>query len=493
MRNESAVATLGRDAEDASDEPRRSMRKVLVLAYRFPPQGGGGVQRTLKFVKYLPGEGWLPVVHTVANPYWSLQDPTLLAEIPPVVKVSRSRTFEFERFARAAEGLLSAEGTAAARPDRRGAGPGVGPRTDRQAPAAAPRRGGMRRRLLQPLAAFVQRHLLVPDPQITWMPGAFLAGLRAIRRERVALIYTSSPPNSGLVLGLMLKVVTRLPWIADMRDPWTEGIRRKQSYEQSRLRGALDHALERAVFARADHIVLTTEKTLEQYLAKYPRVPREKYSVITNGFDPGDFALGPSSERLLAAGDFNLTLTGNVEAMFDAIPFFSAVKDLVDESEEVRAHLRVNFVGTKRGKYDDFIRDHALDGTVRYIGYVPHQTSLRYLAESDALFLCQIPVYESATTKLSGKLFEYLYMRKPILALTIPGLTTEILSRSGLGTVVDPGDRAGIKKAVRDLYTDWREGRARTTPDEAYIGTFDRVRQTRRLAGLLDRLAGSCP
>src|SRR5262249_20131074 len=150
----------------------------------------------------------------------------------------------------------------------------------------------------------------------------------------------------------------------------------------------------------------------------------------------------------------------------------------------------VRFVGTKRGKYDRYIEDHDLGGTIEYIGYVPHQVSVRYLAESNVLFLCQIPVYESASTKLSGKLFEYLYMRKPILALTLPGLTSEILARSGLGVVVDPGDRAGIKKALRDLYLRWREGDAHPATDEAYINTFDRVRQAEHLAALCDRVTG---
>ncbi len=475
MRTQSAIATLQEDLTGASAVAGNPMRKVLVLAYRFPPQGGGGVQRTLKFVKYLPAEGWLPVVHTVSNPYWPLEDKTLLTEIPPVVKVSGSRTFEFERFARAADGLVSRDEVAARRTE-----------------SAPPKSHSpsLRRRLVKPLVSLVQRHLLVPDPQITWVPGAFVRSLSVIRRERVALIYSSSPPNSSQVLGLMLKRVTGLPWIADLRDPWTEGIRRKQSYERSRVRGHIEHALERAVFARADHILVTTEKTLEQYLAKYPSVPASKYSVITNGFDPADFAHAPTTERLLDASDFNLTLTGNVEAMFDATSLFSAIKDLVDENAEMRARLRVNFVGAKRGKYDDVIRDYRIEDTVRYIGYVPHQTSLRYLAESDVLFLCQIPVYESATTKLSGKLFEYLYMRKPILALTLPGLTSDILSRSGLGTTVDPGDRAGIKKALRDLWNECREGHGRAPANEAYISTFDRTRQTKRLADLFDRLAG---
>jgi glycosyltransferase involved in cell wall biosynthesis len=459
----------------------RALRKALVLAYRFPPQGGGGVQRSLKFVKYLPGHGWLPVVHTVSNPYWPLEDRTLLAEVPQSVKVYRTPTFEFERLGRAAAGALSTNDSLPA---------GDSPRTSAAGSAAAPRkRGGLARRCLQAVGDFLFRHVLIPDSQIAWVPGALVRSLVIAHRERVSLVYSSSPPNSGQVLALLLKRLSGRPWLADFRDEWTEGIRRKLAYQKSPLRGRIEAALERLVVRHADHVVVTTDKARDHFLEKYPFAPREKFSVITNGFDPGDFAAAPAAERLLDDRHFNMTLTGNVEAMFDAVPFFSAVRELLDEDEGARAHLRVNFIGTRRGKYDDFIREHRLDSNVRYVGYVPHQTCLRYLAESNVLFLCQIPVYESAAAKLSGKLFEYLYMRKPILALTLPGLTADILARSGLGTVVDPNDQPGIRKAIRDLYLAWRDGHARAPADEAYINTFDRVTQTERLAGLFDRLA----
>jgi glycosyltransferase involved in cell wall biosynthesis len=478
---ETAPAVSGDGEQAAPGGQGRALRKALVLAYRFPPQGGGGVQRTLKFVRYLPGYGWLPVVHTVSNPYWPLEDRTLLAEVPQSVKVYRTPTFEFERFGRAADGLFSADGPpAVSHGNRPSAGGGAG----------APRkRGGLARRCLKAVGDFLFRHALIPDPQIVWVPGALVRSLIMARRERVSLVYSSSPPNSGQVLGLLLKWLSGRPWLADFRDEWTEGIRRKLAYQKSPLRARVETVLERLVVRYADHVVVTTDKALEHFLHKYPFAPREKFSVITNGFDPGDFAVAPDAERLLDDRHFNMTLTGNVEAMFDAVPLLSAVRDLVDENEGIRARLRVNFIGTRRGKYDDFIREHRLDANVRYVGYVPHQVSLRYLAESNVLFLCQIPVYESAAAKLSGKLFEYLYMRKPILALTIPGLTADILARSGLGTVVDPNDQAGIRKAIRELYLAWRDGHARSPADEAYINTFDRVKQTERLAGLFDRLA----
>jgi glycosyltransferase involved in cell wall biosynthesis len=450
--------------------------KVLVIAYRFPPQGGGGVQRTLKFVKYLPQWGWLPVVHTVRNPYWPLRDDTLLGEIPRGVQIYRTLTLEFERLQGGAGSLF------AAGESRRDTG--------HSGAAAHPRLPSRLRRACKAVARVIHRRMLIPDPQVAWILPAFLKSLYIVRQAGVALIYTSSPPHSTQVLGLLLKQATKLPWVADFRDPWTEGIRRQQAYRGNRGRRRFEEALERAVLTRADHVVVTTEKTPEQFLGKYPSVAAEKFSVITNGFDPDDAALTPSTLPLLDPREFNLTLTGNVEAMFDARPFFRTLRELLDEDAATWARLRVNFVGTKRGKYDDYLKQCQLDSHVRYIGYVPHATSLQYLAESDVLFLCQIPVYESASTKLSGKLFEYLHMRKPILALTLPGLTADILSRSGLGTVVNPNDRVGIKQALRELYRQHKLGQTPVVPDDAYIESFNRMHQTQRLSRIFARLTG---
>jgi glycosyltransferase involved in cell wall biosynthesis len=475
-RVESAITTARHSASSAHSGQGRLLSKVLVIAYRFPPQGGGGVQRTLKFVKYLPQWGWLPVVHTVRNPHWPLRDDTLLDELPLGVRVYRTLTLEFERLQGAA-GSLFAEGET-----RRDNGD--------DGAAASPRPASRLRRSCKTVANIIHRHVLIPDPQVAWIPPAFLKSLYIIRRTGAALIYTSSPPNSTQVLGLLLKRVTKLPWVADFRDPWTEGIRRRQAYQGNRGRQRLEEAWERAVLTQADHVVVTTEKTLEQFVGKYPSISAAKFSVITNGFDPADFVAIPSAPSLLDPRQFNITLTGNVEAMFDAQPFFRTLSELLNEDAEICSRLRVNFIGTKRGKYDDYLRQHRLDGHVRYIGYVPHATCLQYLAESDALFLCQIPVYESASTKLSGKLFEYLYMRKPILALTLPGLTADILSRSGLGMVVDPNDRAGIKKALHDLYFRQKVGQTPVVPDEAYIDSFNRMHQTQRLAQIFERLVG---
>jgi glycosyltransferase involved in cell wall biosynthesis len=304
------------------------------------------------------------------------------------------------------------------------------------------------------------------------------------------VIYTTSPPNSSQVVGLLIKRVLKKPWVADFRDPWTEGSRRRIAYEKNRIRQEVEEALEGAVIRHADHIVVTTEKMAEQFIAKYAPVSPHKFSVITNGFDPPDFQHITPEHRHLKAEEFNVTLVGNVETMFDATPFFQAVKGLIEENADVCATLRVNFVGTKKGKYDALIAQNNLGRHIHYMSYVPHADSVQYLAESDVLFFCQVPDYGSASVQLPGKLFEYLYLRKPILALTVPGVTTDLLKRAGLGMVVDPGDAAAIKQALYDLFQQWRQGRWRFAPDEAFIRSFERAQLTGRLAGIFDAVAG---
>ncbi|MGE0681512.1 MAG: glycosyltransferase family 4 protein [Candidatus Binatia bacterium] len=452
------------------------MHKALVIAYRFPPQGGISVHRTVKFVRYLDRFGWQPIVHTVRNPFWHLRDEALIHEVPTNVPVYRTRALEFERFEQRLAFLSSKSATQQ--------------KTQQPTPLAlTPEQKKSKRGRLSTLQQFIHQRVLMPDPQIAWIPWAFLKSIYIARKERVDLIYTSSPPNSSQVLGLWLKRVLKKPWVADFRDPWTDGIRRKQSYIGNPFRQRFEEGWERAVAERADHLIVNTEKNQEQFLAKYPFLS-SRITTLTNGFDATDFTHISREKKFLPQGCFHLTLTGNVETMFDATPFFRAVSQFLDEEPEARARFRINFVGTKRGKYDQIIQELQLTTVVNYIGYVPHADSIQHLADSDVLFLCQIPEYESAVVKLPGKLFEYLYMRKPVLALTLPGVTTAILERAGLGVVVHPNDTQGITTALHDLYQQWRQTHWRFTPNHDFIDTFDRVRLTERLAQIFDRVTG---
>lgn len=458
------------------------MQKALLISYRFPPQGGGGVQRTLKYAKYLRDFGWEPVIQTARNPYWPIWDESLLHDIPSGVQIYRTAAWEFERLEHRLGKLLGHETEARnGGPDRRRtAKPGVAS----GASGPTSRRQGM----LGSLRATVHRRVLIPDPQIAWVPGALLHGLRIARREGVRLVYTSSPPNSVHLLGGLMAAMLKRPWIADFRDPWTDGPRRQRSYANNQMRANLERAAERWVLRRADRAIVSAPPLRERFLRKYAFLSPDRVHVLTNGFDPEDFAGCDRGKRLLEAGRFHLTGTGNIEAMFDALPLFRAIADIVAEDAGLGAELLVNLVGAKKGKYDRDLAALGLADRVRYTGWVSHSESLQYLHESDVLLMCQLPHAGGGSEKLSGKCFEYLYLRKPVLCLTVPGITADLLGECGLGAVVDPADGTGIKTTLRTLYTE-RNQRDRGNPD--VIARFDRRRLTEQLAAIFSQVAGA--
>ncbi|MEW6272002.1 MAG: glycosyltransferase family 4 protein [Thermodesulfobacteriota bacterium] len=473
-------------------------RTLLVLTYRWPPQGGVSVQRVTKFVKYLARKGWRPVVHTVSNPYAPVRDQGLERDVPPGVPVYRTPTVEWEavesslasvvrRLRGAQDGETGKEnGRDAAIALEREAETGTVGRTEREARA---KRHGQ----LGALGNFVWSRVLVPDPQIVWAGAAYLRSLAIARRERPAAIFSTSPPNSINVLAAALARRLDLPWIADLRDPWTEGIRRKQWYPGNPGRKKREERWEREIFERARAVVVTTEATRADFLRKYPSCPPDKIVVITNGFDPEDFAHVTEEPRFLEPGLLHVTVTGTVETLFDLVPFLTAVRDLVRDDADARRLLRVNFVGTKRQPlYDELIAREGLGDVVRFFPFMPHADSVQYVADSQVLMLCQVPREDSGAIKIQGKMCEYLYTRKPILALTIPGETATVLERAGVGRIVDPRDVAALRRALEQLLAEFCAGGLIVRPDAATIDEFDRAKQAEKLDRLLtEAIAGS--
>ena len=454
--------------------PEEQMRKALLISYRFPPQGGGGVQRTLKFTKYLRDFGWEPVVQTARNPYWPLQDDSLVEDVPPGVRVYRTPSFEFER-------LEQRIARFAGQGSKRRSGSGDG--GDSSAASRDQARGG----LLNAIRGAVHRRLLVPDAQIAWLPVALAHSLKIARREGIRLVYTTSPPNSVQILGGLVAKLLRRPWVADFRDPWTDGPRRQQAYVGNGTRERLERAAERWIVRSADRVLVSAEPLRTRFLAKYPFVAPEKIVVLTNGFDPSDFDASEDAGRDLEPARFHVSGAGNIEAMFDARPLLRALAAAMAAEPGLAQDLLVNLIGARKGKYDADIRELGLTGRVRYIGWVHHTQSLRYLGQSDVLLMCQLPHAGGGGEKLSVKFFEYLYLRKPILCLSVPGLTADLLGESGLGTVVHPDDVEGIKAAVLRLYA--RRGES-PRANASLIARFDRRNLTSRLAAIFDELDG---
>ena len=485
---------------DGATEDLGRGRTVMVLTYRWPPQGGGGVQRTLKLVKYLSQLGWRPVVHTVANPYSRLWDPTLAQEVPPEATVYRTPTLEYESLragaAKIGSQLLGAVRGSSPSPKSRSSKPAAPKAEPSPSAETAPDAIRARRRQRSTAARvedWIWSRVLIPDPQIVWAGAALATGLYIANKERPDVLYSSSPPNSLNILALQLAKRMGLPWIADFRDPWTDGLRRRQWYPDHPARQRREEAWERSVFERANQVLVTTDPARETFVEKYPWCPPERVRVLTNGFDPGDFEHA-TGDRILEPGMLHLSLSGNVETMFDLGPFLKAVSQLLDADPDARQILRINFLGTKRQPhYDSAIEDYGIGDVVRFHAYMPHERVVQLVAESDALMLCQIPAKESGGVKLPGKMFEYLYTRKPILALTIPGVTTSILDRAGVGRVVNPNDVDGIRSELAQFVYEYRNGGIPTNANEDVIQTFDRREQATTVSGWLDAAIAEGP
>ena len=438
------------------------MQPVLMLSYRFAPQGGAGSLRTVKFVKYLPGFGWRPIVHTVSNPHWHAWDHALCDEVPPEVTVYRTRAIEPES---------------------------AGEQAGNQVLSAAARNlpGGVVARLRRSLGA-LRRWLLVwvliPDRQAAWVPGAIIRTLALVRRHRPAVLYTSSPPHSVQLVGLVVKRLTGLPWVVDFRDLWLQSIHRRELYRR-RWRRRIETALERAVARHADRLITTTEPNRDELIRKYGGTG--KVVVIPNGFDAADFERPVDRPPDVDPEHFNFTMTGQVEKLIDMKPFFRALALAAEREPALASRMCVRLIGTDPGPYPDFIREIGLDGRVHYLGYMPHAEALGYVRASSALFLSQIPHRISAGTKLSVKLFEYFAAQRPILALTTAdSITAELLAESGAGIQVAPDDVEQIAAAVLDLFHRWQESRLLKQLEPGFLERFERRHLTRRLASLFD-------
>ena len=423
-------------------------------------------------------------MHTARNPFWEVWDESLLAEIPPGVAVRKTGTFEIEKVENALRRLVQRSrdrwGTSGPKPES-----AVGPATQEQE-AARPPSQKKTRGFLGSFNEFLHKRLMIPDQQIFWVLPALIAGAREVKRSEVSLIHTSSPPNSLHLYGGLLARWTGLPWVADFRDPWTDGPRRRLNYVNNRLREKIEKAMERWVVRHADHVVVTAPPLRDRFLKKYDFLKEADVSVITNGYDVHDFDQAAAlAKRMLPETGFHLTGTGNIENMFPAEHLFRGIASACAKHEGLRRDLCVHLVGAKRGPYDDLLVQLGLHDRVRYEGWVPHVESIRYLQESAALLMCMIPQPGGGNEKLSGKGFEYLFIRKPFLCLAKPGLTADLFSQTDLAHIVDPYDEAGIERELIKLY----DARSHTAvANESLVRKFDRKSLTGELAAIFDCL-----
>ena len=415
--------------------------KLLLVTLYFPPAGGGGVQRPLKFASHLPALGIETHVLAPDDPKWLHEDADL--PLPTQAWVHRARY--------------------------------VGPRGRRLADELHGRSGvdlAVRR------ASTVGRRLLVPDENVTWNATAIPKAISIARSEGIDVVLTTSPPGSVHLVGAAVQKATGAKWVADLRDSLLAHPHRRSDSLAARVKEQAMRGVASLVAHRADAIVAAADAIAEETRSLNPRGP---VLTIENGCDFDDFA-GLEYQR---SDVFRLTHTGSFFGKRDPRPFLRALADSGLEDVNVR------FVGDFRPGDREFMTELGLADRVALIDHVPRRRSLELQRESEALLLLIPEADGRGRGVLSGKVFEYIAAERPILAIVPPdGAAARLVHDTGVGVVVAPEDVDGIREALVDLHTRWRDGGLDPAPlAPEWREQLSRGRRVEQLADLLRSLA----
>jgi glycosyltransferase involved in cell wall biosynthesis len=414
--------------------------KLLLVTLYFPPAGGGGVQRPLKFASHLPALGIETHVLAPDDPKWVHEDLDL--PLPTQAWIHRARY--------------------------------VGPRSRRLADELHGRTGldlALRR------ASSVGRRLLLPDENVTWNATAIPKAISIVRREGIDVVLTTSPPGSVHLIGAAVQKATGAKWVADLRDSLVLHPHRSSEGGGARAKQKARAGVARLVASQADAIVAASEAIAEETRGISPRGP---VVTIANGSDFDDFAGLPYTR-----GDrFRLTHAGSFFGKRDPKPFLRAL------AESGLEDVIVRFVGDFRPADREFLEGLKLGDRVELVDYVPRRESLRLQRDSDALLLLIPEADGRGRGVLSGKVFEYLAADRPVLAVVPPdGAAAALVRETDAGVVAGPDDVAGIRDALLELHARWRAGGLDESPlSPEWRDRLSRASRVEELAELLESL-----
>jgi len=422
------------------------MNRVLIITYYWPPGAGAGVQRWLKFSKYLPLYGWEPVILTVdpAFAQYPSLDESLVQDIPNNIRIIRTPARNYFRFAG---------------------------RDRSQIPSAGFASEG-RKCFISLIMRFARGNFFIPDPRRGWNPYAFREACKLIENYNITRIITSSPPHSTQLIGLKIKRrYPHIKWIADLRDPWTDIYYYKEFLHTFPAK-LLDKYYERSVLKKADKIITVGDRLRIMLASKFKSADVEgKISVVTNGYDEEDFInLKPSEPEI-----FTVSYIGTLSPAYPVKGFAEAVKKIIDSGRKI--HIR--FVGIISTGQRNTLLENIPGKFIEFLPYVSHDEALRHMMSSSALLLI-IPDHQGNRSILTGKLFEYIASGKPVLCLgPADGDAALILEMTGAGITTGYEETNTIARII----TDFAEKRFK--PSKEKIITFSRSYLTRKIAEII--------
>ncbi len=418
--------------------------KVLIITYYWPPAGGSGVQRWLKFVKYFRNFGIEPIVYTVTNGNYIKTDESLLNEIPRDTRVLKQTMWQPEQL------LFWRK-----------------PRSKHKQVATLTQ---------NKFLTFIRGNFFVPDPKVFWVKKSVRFLTKVIRENNIEVIVSTGPPHSMHLIALKIKQKLGIQWLADFRDPWSN-LYYNTDFKYLSIIKKIHKKLETKVLQQAD-VITTVSNSLQLEFEK----TSNNVKVVTNGFDNEVLAVN----EVLPDKKFSISYIGLLPKQSHSDMFFKVLKSLIDTHEKFKKDLTVNFVGDIANEVKAAVNKYQLEDYVNFKGYVQHQEAIQIQQKSQVLLLL-IPNVKYNKGILTGKLFEYITTKRPILAIAPKqGDLEEVLSRTNSGTVVEYTNEKKLTEEILRLYHLYRCKTLHTQPKN--ILQFHRQELTRQMAENLKQL-----
>ena len=428
-----------------------SMKRVLIITYYWPPSGGSGVQRWGKFSKYLPSQGWQPVIYTPENPDMPSIDQSLYSDIPEEAEIIKRPITEIYSIYRRISG-------------NKGGGE-VNPINSQK------------KTLKQKLMLAIRGNLFIPDPRISWLRPSVRFLKKYLREHPVDVIVSTGPPHSMHLIAREVSKATGIPWVADFRDPWTRMFYFKHLALSDWARKKHEK-LEKMVLDDASAVVAVSPLVQEEFKT----MTGNRIELVTNGYDPEDFG-----QIVEPDGYFNIVHTGLFASDGNPETLWKVLSDLCREDARFADQLRIRLVGKNDTMILDSIHAAGLERNLVDLGYRDHTVAVREQMGSTMLILPLRKEPEYRAT-LPGKLFEYLGSQRPVLGIgQTDGAMARILADTGAGETFEWDDEAGIRTYVLKRWEKFLSGDDDSVPDNN-IEQYSRKATARKMAALLESL-----
>lgn len=429
------------------------MKKVLIITYYWPPSGGAGVQRWLKFAKYLPEFGWQPIIYTPENPDYPAIDESLLNDVPEGIEVLRQPIWEPYGWYRQLLGQKDKK-------------IGSGFVSEEKEPG-----------FMQKLSVWIRGNFFVPDARMFWIKPSVKYLKKYLSENHVDVIVSTGPPHSMHLIALQLKRELGVKWVADFRDPWTN-IDFYQELMLSTWADAKHKNLEQQVLKNADQ-VLTIGYTMTEEMKELGAI---NALTLTNGFDEDDFLHG----NFTLDEEFSISHIGTFSPSRDQRVFWKALSELKVEDAAFAKKLRIRTVGTVDHRVAASIEEFGLAENWERISYVSHSELLKY-QRCSRILLVSINNSPNAKGILPGKFFEYLASGRPILAIgPIHSDIGKVLEMTKAGVIVERDDLKGMRKQVLELF----QSELNMNSNSDGVSKFSRRGLTRQLSEILNNISG---